>query len=269
MADASFAVAQEPPWSPWRGVALWTLGEAHLLAGQIDEAGFLLRQAATAAATTGNADTTVLCESELALIAMDHGEWEEALSRLKVALATIDENRLHDYTTCLLAFAQAARLALHHGDPTGAHRELTYAMRARSSASYVLPFVGVRLRLQLAKVYLAMAELATARHLVREIDDIISRRPALGALTTEANDFHHLLETNAGTAATGRSPLTPAELRLLPYLQTHLTADRIAERLSISNHTVKTQVKSIYRKLGVSSRNDAVQRATTIGLLGV
>jgi LuxR family maltose regulon positive regulatory protein len=269
MADATFAVAQEPTWSPWRGVALWTLGEAHLLAGQIEEAGFLLNQAATAAATTGNADTTVLCESELALIAMDRGEWDEAVSRLKVAQATIDENRLHDYTTCLLAFAQAARLAMHHGDPATAHRELTCAMRARSSATYVLPFIGVRLRLQLAKVYLAMAELATSRHLVREIDDIMSRRPALGTLTNEVNDFHHLLENSAGSVETGRSPLTPAELRLLPYLQTHLTADRIAERLSISNHTVKTQVKSIYRKLGVSSRNDAVQRATTIGLLGV
>ena len=65
-----------------------------------------------------------------------------------------------------------------------------------------------------------------------------------------------------------RLPLTPAELRLLPYLQTHLTADKIAERLFLSRHTVKTQVKSIYRKLGVSSRNDAVQQATAIGLLG-
>jgi hypothetical protein len=39
-------------------------------------------------------------------------------------------------------------------------------------------------------------------------------------------------------------------------------------RLSSSSHTVKTEVKAIYRKLGVSSRNDAVQRATAIGLLG-
>ena len=35
-----------------------------------------------------------------------------------------------------------------------------------------------------------------------------------------------------------------------------------------SIHTVKTEIKAIYRKLGVSSRNDAVQRATAIGLLG-
>jgi LuxR family transcriptional regulator, maltose regulon positive regulatory protein len=63
-------------------------------------------------------------------------------------------------------------------------------------------------------------------------------------------------------------PLSPAELRLLPYLQTHLTADKIADWLFLSNHTVRNQIKSIYRKLGVSSRNNAVQQATTIGLLG-
>ena len=63
-------------------------------------------------------------------------------------------------------------------------------------------------------------------------------------------------------------PLTPAELRLLPYLQTHLTADMIAERLFLSSHTVKTEIKAVYRKLGVSSRNDAVQKAMAIGLLG-
>jgi LuxR family maltose regulon positive regulatory protein len=64
------------------------------------------------------------------------------------------------------------------------------------------------------------------------------------------------------------APLTSAELWLLPYLQTHLTAGGIAERLFISVHTVNAQVRSIYRKLGVSSRKDAVQRATAIGLLG-
>jgi len=63
-------------------------------------------------------------------------------------------------------------------------------------------------------------------------------------------------------------PLTPAELRLLPYLQTYLTADKIAERLFLSSHTVKSQIKAIYRKLGVSSRNEAVQKATAIGLVG-
>ena len=51
---------------------------------------------------------------------------------------------------------------------------------------------------------------------------------------------------------------------MLPYLQTHLTASGIAERLFVSSHTVKAEVKSIYRKLGVSSRHDAVQKATAM-----
>lgn len=51
-------------------------------------------------------------------------------------------------------------------------------MRARPSAAYLLPYHAVRLRLQLAKVYLALAEQATVRQLPREIDDIVSRRPS-------------------------------------------------------------------------------------------
>ena len=175
---------------------------------------------------------------------------------------------MHDYVTSLLTFSGAARLSLHHGDVKGAYRQLARAMPSRPSATYVLPFVAVRLRLQLARVYLALAEQGTVRQLLREIDDIVSRRPALGTLINEVKGFRDVLESRASPRATGAVPLTPAELRLLPYLQTHLTADMIAERLFLSSHTVKTEVKAIYRKLGVSSRNDAVQRATAIGLLG-
>ena len=76
------------------------------------------------------------------------------------------------------------------------------------------------------------------------------------------------LTSSPRVGATGGSPLSAAELRLLPYLQTHLTIREIGERLFVSRNTVNSQVGSIYRKLGVSSRNDAVQTATTIGLLG-
>jgi LuxR family maltose regulon positive regulatory protein len=58
-----------------------------------------------------------------------------------------------------------------------------------------------------------------------------------------------------------------AELRLLPYLSTHLSFREIGERLHISRHTVKTQAISVYRKLGVSSRSEAIAKAHEIGLL--
>ena len=168
----------------------------------------------------------------------------------------------------MLAFAGAARLAVHRGDLTGARRQLARAMRARPSATYAMPFAAVRLRLQLAKVSLALADLATARQLLLEIDDILTHRPALGTLAGETEEFRQVLASSATAPATGTQPLTPAELRLLPYLQTHLSAGGIAERLFVSQNTAKTHMYSIYRKLGVSTRNEAVQAATAIGLLG-
>ena len=56
--------------------------------------------------------------------------------------------------------------------------------------------------------------------------------------------------------------------RLLPLLATHLTFPEIGERLFVSRNTVKTQAISIYQKLAVSSRSDAIERARTCGLLG-
>ena len=268
MADAAFAVAQEPAWSPWRDNALWLLAEAHLLAGYLDHARGLFAEASTAAAEISNWDTIPVCESQVAWLAMDRGEWKEAGDRLKLALGTIDAQRLHDYVFSLPAFAGAARFAVHQGDVKEAHRQLARAMRARPAATHLLPYLAVRLRLHLAKVYHAMAEPGTARQLLREIDDIFTHRPALGTLVEEVDEFRRAVTSSAASGATSPLPLTPAELRLLPYLQTHLTADMIAKRLFISSHTVKTEVKAIYRKLGVSSRNDAVQKATAIGLLG-
>ena len=112
-----------------------------------------------------------------------------------------------------------------------------------------------------------MADQSTARHLLREIDDILLHGP-LGALDDDVEGLRKLFTSAAPTAATGASPLSPAELRLLPYLQTHLTFREIGERLFVSRNTISSEVGSIYRKLGVSSRSDAVQQATAIGLLG-
>jgi LuxR family maltose regulon positive regulatory protein len=268
VANAAFAVAQEPAWSPYRDTALWLLAEAYLLTGRLDEARGLFAEASAAAALAGSLDTVLSCEAQLAWLAMDRGEWAEAAGRLGMALAAIEERRIDDFVFTIAAFAGAARLSVHRGDLNEARRQLTSAMRARPSATCLLPYHAVRLRLRLAKVYLAIADLGTVHQLLREIDDIMAHRPALGTLVDEVRDFRGLLASSASSKPAGTLPLTPAELRLLPYLQTHLTADRIAERLFLSSHTVKTEIKSIYRKLGVSSRNDAVQRATAVGLLG-
>jgi DNA-binding CsgD family transcriptional regulator len=63
------------------------------------------------------------------------------------------------------------------------------------------------------------------------------------------------------------NPITPAELRVLRYMTTHLNYAEIAQELSVSRNTVKTHAISTYRKLGVSSRSAAVVAARHLGLL--
>lgn len=62
------------------------------------------------------------------------------------------------------------------------------------------------------------------------------------------------------------STLTEAEVHLLPHLATHLSCREIGERLYLSRHTVKSHAMAIFRKLDVSSRNAAVERARELGL---
>jgi LuxR family maltose regulon positive regulatory protein len=268
MADASVAIAEEPPWSPWRDTAVLLSAHAHLLTAKVERAQPLFAEAVTVGVTLGNTDTVVDGEAELALLAIDQGRLAEASEGVDRALRVIEEHRLFDYAVSVLAFAVAARVALHRGDLEGADQQLTRAMRARPSCTFVLPFYAVRARLQLAKAYSTRGDQATARHLLREIDELLLHRPALGALVDQVSECRQSVALTAQVGATGAAPLTGAELRLLPYLQTHLTIAEIGGRLFVSRNTVSSEVASIYRKLGVSSRNDAVQQATRIGLLG-
>ncbi|MFF1876927.1 LuxR C-terminal-related transcriptional regulator [Leifsonia sp. NPDC058230] len=266
-ADAAFGLSQESLASAWRDQAVCLVAEAHLLIGEVDEAEARFAEATALAIPAGNIDVQVLSDTERALILMDHGRWVEASGLVDGAMTAIDEHRLNDYAISVLTFSSAARLALHRGDLPRAAQELTRAMRARQYCTYAAPALAVRARLSLARTYVAVGDEATAHHLMREIDEVLMRRPRLGTLTDEVAAFRTIIDTDARGPA-GASPLTPAELRLLPYLQTHLTIPEIGARLFVSRNTVSTEVGSIYRKLGVSSRSDAVNRATAIGLLG-
>ena len=90
--------------------------------------------------------------------------------------------------------------------------------------------------------------------------------PFIGQLVRAA------LEVRAGQPDTSRScqvlvePLTPAELRILKLLPTS-TYPQMAAALYISRNTVKTHRRSIYQKLGVTSRSEAIERAVDLRLL--
>jgi LuxR family maltose regulon positive regulatory protein len=73
----------------------------------------------------------------------------------------------------------------------------------------------------------------------------------------------------AAPAPTARivEPLTPKELEVLGHLEALLTTDEIADKMFVSVNTVRTHVRSILRKLGVTRRNAAVRTARDLGIL--
>ena len=89
---------------------------------------------------------------------------------------------------------------------------------------------------------------------MREVDDLLKRRPGLGSLVGEAGALRAQLSRERGSSVPGASALTAAELRLLPLLSTHRSFPEIAEQMFLSRYTVETHLKHAFAKLGVESR---------------
>ncbi|WP_444663562.1 LuxR C-terminal-related transcriptional regulator [Cellulomonas sp. CW35] len=73
-----------------------------------------------------------------------------------------------------------------------------------------------------------------------------------------------MLETTA--PLTGAETLTRRERVVLAELAEDVTLEEIATRLFVTRNTVKSQVRSVYRKIGVSTRSEAVSWAVTHGI---
>ena len=166
-----------------------------------------------------------------------------------------------------LVCAVQARLAWHRGDAAAARQELVTAQRTRSLLSYALPHLAVQARIELIRVHLALGDIAAARTLIREIDGLLMRRPGLGTLVGEAQALRARLSKERTPSALGASSLTAAELRVLPLLATHLSFPEIGAELFLSPNTIKSQAISLYRKLGVATRSQAVARSRELALL--
>jgi LuxR family maltose regulon positive regulatory protein len=242
-------------------------GIASVLAGDLDGGDPYLAEAVSIGERTPSPDdlATALCERSLLAMARGDGNQAEALAdRARTVLHRVG---LEESFLTPLVCAVQARAALRRGDIPAVRRELLTAQRLRALLTYALPYLAVQARIELARVHLALADPAGARTLAREVDDILRHRPSLGTLAGEAQALRDQLANEQGSSAAGASALTAAELRLLPLLATHMPLPEIAGEVFLSRHTVRTQAKSLYRKLGAASRSQAVSRARQLGLL--
>ena len=242
-------------------------GIARLLCGDLDGGDASLEDGASVGEEAGAHEDVALALCERSLVAIAHSDWDRAEALASQAAAVFapgrDRGELRD-TSCLRGAGTHGHAP---GDVPAARRELVIAQRLRHLLTYALPYFAVQARIELARVHLALADLAGASTLMREVDELLRRRPGLGNLTAEVRALRARLAADRSSSAAGASALTGAELRLLPMLATHLSFPEIAGELFLSRNTIKSQAISIYHKLGASTRSQAVARSGELGLL--
>jgi LuxR family transcriptional regulator, maltose regulon positive regulatory protein len=266
-ADAELAARTMAAGSFFQAAATLYLASAHLMAGDRDRADLLFEDQVAQGRVVGAMIGACVAHAERALLAIGQGAWDRAGRYLSQARSVVQEAHLEEYPPVALVHAAAAQVALHQGDLAKVRAELTCAQRLRPDLTYAIPYLAVQVRIELARCHLALLDTAAARTLLREADEIFRRRPDLGVFVQQAGDLRAELAQVKGNSVPGASALTAAELRLLPLLSTHLSLPEIAQEMFLSPNTIKSQAYSMYRKLGVSSRSQAVAHAGKLGLL--
>ncbi|HEY6312185.1 MAG TPA: LuxR C-terminal-related transcriptional regulator [Streptosporangiaceae bacterium] len=242
-------------------------GIARILSGDLDGGDASFEEALGAGEEAGAAEVFAAAWCERSLVAMARGEWGRAGVLAGQAGAVLRRAGLAECYVTSLVCAVQARAALHAGDVRAARQQLVRAQRLRPLLTYATPHLAVQARIELTRAHLALADPAGARTLMREIVELLRRRPDLGTLTGEAQALRTRLSEESSPSASGASSLTAAELRILPLLVTHLSFPEIGAELFLSPNTIKSQAYSLYRKLGVTSRSQAVARSREAGLL--
>ncbi len=267
LADAELALEQLPSLSAWRPTALLGRAVAHLLLGLVDHAKDDLLATVEQASPVGAVEELYLAQAELALLAARHGAWHEAGQRALAAQTVVDEAGLAGYSSSAIPHVATARVAIHEGRHEKARGALGRIHRLRPMLDHGLPWISIQVGVELTRAHLALGEATAARTVLTETEHLLELRPDMGALVEDVREMAERVSATSGAAGAWAMSLTGAELRLLPYLATHLTFPEIASRLFLSRNTVKTEAVSIYRKLGASSRSQAIERAVEVGFL--
>src|SRR6516164_10755702 len=208
---------------------------ARAASGDPDGADESFQDAVSIAEQAGTDEALGAALSERALMAMARRRWDRAEVLADQVHAVVRRSGIEQPVAC----AVLARAASHRRDNPAVRQWLVAAQRLRSELTYAYPVLAVQVRLELTRVHLALADLAGARTLMREVDELLRRRPGLGTLVGEAQAIRARIARDHGSRALKASALTAAELRLLPLLTTYLSFAEIAAELVLSPHTIK------------------------------
>jgi LuxR family maltose regulon positive regulatory protein len=197
----------------------------------------------------------------LSLVAGDEGRQEEAESLAREAKALVDRFRLQGVPQATLAPLALGRALAGRGKLEEAQEELENAYSARRRLPGLSPWPSLVGLLALASVRAARGDRPGARAVLTEARAILKANPDAGMFPELLELQERKLRARKPREGQLDGKLTEREIDVLRLLVGELSTRQMAESLYVAPSTVRTQVKSIYRKLGVSSRGEAVEEA--------
>ncbi len=259
----ALAAEMLPEDSPWMAMCRLIEGVGLHLQGSRTDAHEKLADGARRGAVLAP-NLQVLNLAQLTLLAIEEDDWTLADMLASQARAQIDRSGLGEYPTVALALAVSALVRSRTGRLEGAAEDLRQGRRLLEELQDFPAWYEAETLIALARAAARLDDVAAATHMLEEASRRFRETPDAVVLGDWIAEAGRAVETISASAV---RDLTPAELRVLGYLPTHLSLSEIAEQVFVSPNTVKSQAQSVYRKLGVSSRGEAVERARAAGLL--
>jgi LuxR family transcriptional regulator, maltose regulon positive regulatory protein len=264
--DAALAFEIDRADSAFRPIARFVEGSALRLLGERQLARDRLEDGARLSGVL-HPSVHAHCLAHLALLAIEDGAMSEAASLVDQAMREIDRYVLGERPAMALVYAAAALSHARQGATAEARTASKHGLWLLEKLTGIGAGLIADAGLSLARATLLLGDVSTSRMLVREAHRILARYPDAGVLPAQLREVERMTDASTVPVGLAATPLTPAEMRVLRYLPTHLSFEAIAEELIVSRNTVKTQAIAAYRKLGVSSRAEAVAQARELGLL--
>lgn len=260
---SALAAEMLPDDSPWMSMCRLIEGVGLHLRGLRAQARERLVDGARRGAV-GAPNVQVLCLSQLALLAIEEDDWQLAEMLASQGRAQVDRSGLGDYPVIALALAVSAQVRSRTGRLEEAAADMRHGARLLADLDEFPSWFEAETSIALARTAARLGDPAAARRSLADGARAARRTPGAIVLEEWIGQTGEAIEAVSVSAA---SDLTPAELRVLQFLPTHLSFPQIAGQVFVSPNTVKTQAQGVYRKLGVSSRRAAVERARAAGLL--
>lgn len=265
--DAEVVRARCAPDTPWWTIATVVRAGAELMLARFDVSRELLLRLRTTVDAAPALDALAL--AHLALLDLERGAWDEAERTGRRSLQLAEAHDLEGVSSLVAIFAVGALVEARRPDRPAALELVKASQRMLARLGDLSPRTQLHAYVLLARAHLALGSPADARLMATEADRFHQREAGAPALTTWLADVHEQLRAAQDHELLPGQRLTPAELRLLPHLATHLSLQEIADRLHVSRNTTKSQSVAVYRKLQVQSRSAAVEEARRRGYLSL